>query len=143
MSGHCVPTLQRKKRFCEEHKTTCYFDCFRKDAGISLEKKIIPFLSLSHTQILGAHISLSLRGPLAIGQAGNLASPPLSTDLLEKERANDRCCRKPAPHSDLLRMKRQWLQLERILSCPYSAILSTDRTLAKASRFGRSAGINS
>ncbi|GBN08572.1 hypothetical protein AVEN_264852-1 [Araneus ventricosus] len=51
------------------------------------------------------------------------------TNLLGKERANDKCCRKPAPHSDLLRMKRQWLHLERILSCPYSAILSIDRTL--------------
>ncbi|GBM79466.1 hypothetical protein AVEN_138234-1 [Araneus ventricosus] len=47
------------------------------------------------------------------------------TNLLEKERAND----KPAPHSDLLRMKRQWLHFERIISCPYSAILSIDRTL--------------
>ncbi|GBO11499.1 hypothetical protein AVEN_17467-1 [Araneus ventricosus] len=51
------------------------------------------------------------------------------TNLLEKERANDKCCRKPAQHSDLLRMKRQWLHLERILSCPYSAVLSIDRTL--------------
>ncbi|GBM59174.1 hypothetical protein AVEN_18062-1 [Araneus ventricosus] len=51
------------------------------------------------------------------------------TNLLEKERANDKCCRKPAPHSDLLRMKRQRLHLERILSCPYSAILSIDRIL--------------
>ncbi|GBL89992.1 hypothetical protein AVEN_178396-1 [Araneus ventricosus] len=51
------------------------------------------------------------------------------TNLLEKERADFKCCRKPALHSDLLRMKRQWLHLERILSCPYSAILSIDRTL--------------
>ncbi|GBN18225.1 hypothetical protein AVEN_238928-1 [Araneus ventricosus] len=51
------------------------------------------------------------------------------TNLLEKERANDKCCHKPAPHSDLLRMKRQWLHLEWILSCPYSTILSIDRTL--------------
>ncbi|GBN79302.1 hypothetical protein AVEN_144710-1 [Araneus ventricosus] len=51
------------------------------------------------------------------------------TNLLKKERANDKCCRKPTPLSDLLRMKRQWLHLERILSCPYSAILSFDRTL--------------
>ncbi|GBM81186.1 hypothetical protein AVEN_35495-1 [Araneus ventricosus] len=51
------------------------------------------------------------------------------TNLLEKERANDKCCRKPAPHSDLLRMKRHWLHLERILSCPYSANFSIDRTL--------------
>ncbi|GBO30264.1 hypothetical protein AVEN_77142-1 [Araneus ventricosus] len=62
ISGHRVPTLHRKKRLCEEHKTTCYFVCFRKDAGISLEK-ILPFLSLSHTHILGAHISLCVRGP--------------------------------------------------------------------------------
>ncbi|GBM62580.1 hypothetical protein AVEN_224376-1 [Araneus ventricosus] len=48
-------------------------------------------------------------------------------NLLEKERANDKCCRKP--HSDILIMKMQWLHLERILSCPYSAILSIDRTL--------------
>ncbi|GBM30364.1 hypothetical protein AVEN_21480-1 [Araneus ventricosus] len=51
------------------------------------------------------------------------------TNLLEKERANDKCCRKPTSHSDLLRMKRQCLHLERILSFPYSAILSIDRTL--------------
>ncbi|GBM02548.1 hypothetical protein AVEN_178481-1 [Araneus ventricosus] len=51
------------------------------------------------------------------------------TNLLEKGRANDQFCRKPAPHSHLLRMKRQWLHLERIHSCPYSAILSIDRTL--------------
>ncbi|GBN46534.1 hypothetical protein AVEN_193053-1 [Araneus ventricosus] len=51
------------------------------------------------------------------------------TNLLEKERTIDKCCRKPTPHSDLLRMKRQWLQLKRIPSCPYSAILSIDRTL--------------
>ncbi|GBN83945.1 hypothetical protein AVEN_54281-1 [Araneus ventricosus] len=88
------------------------------------------------------------------------------TTLLKKEKANDKCCRKPAPHSEILRMKRQWLHLERILSCPYSVILSIDRTLemevgfvcsqnvprpcivhfhsskklqTKASRFGRSA----
>ncbi|GBM92007.1 hypothetical protein AVEN_63852-1 [Araneus ventricosus] len=61
-SGHRFPTLHRKKRLCEEHKTTCYSVCFRKDAGISLEK-ILPFLSLSHTHILGAHISLCVRGP--------------------------------------------------------------------------------
>ncbi|GBM01146.1 hypothetical protein AVEN_27244-1 [Araneus ventricosus] len=30
-----------------------------------------------------------------------------STNLLENERANVKCCRKPAPHSNLLRMKRQ------------------------------------
>ncbi|GBO31290.1 hypothetical protein AVEN_204471-1 [Araneus ventricosus] len=92
------------------------------------------------------------------------------TNLLEKERDNDKCCGKPVPHSDLLRMKRQWLHLERILSCPYSTILSIDRTLEmemvfhvhkmfhghalstsirerncrlKASRFGRSSGTNS
>ncbi|GBN21950.1 hypothetical protein AVEN_5063-1 [Araneus ventricosus] len=28
------------------------------------------------------------------------------TNLLEKERASDKCCRKPAPDSDHLRMKR-------------------------------------
>ncbi|GBM60013.1 hypothetical protein AVEN_147580-1 [Araneus ventricosus] len=50
-------------------------------------------------------------------------------NLLENERANDKCCRKPAPHSDLLIIKRQWLHLEWILSCPYSAILSIDRIL--------------
>ncbi|GBN57819.1 hypothetical protein AVEN_145108-1 [Araneus ventricosus] len=33
------------------------------------------------------------------------------------------------PNSDHLKMKRQWLHLERILSCPYSVILSIDRTL--------------
>ncbi|GBM43070.1 hypothetical protein AVEN_126159-1 [Araneus ventricosus] len=38
------------------------------------------------------------------------------TNLLEKERANDKCFHKPAPDSDLLSMKRQWLDLERILS---------------------------
>ncbi|GBN94442.1 hypothetical protein AVEN_149295-1 [Araneus ventricosus] len=47
MSGLCVWTLHRKKRLCEGHKTTCYFVCFRKDAGISLEKK--SYLSLSFT----------------------------------------------------------------------------------------------
>ncbi|GBN73619.1 hypothetical protein AVEN_91075-1 [Araneus ventricosus] len=52
-----------------------------------------------------------------------------TTNLLEKERANGKSCRKPAPHIDILRMKRQWLNLERILSCRYSAILSIDRTL--------------
>ncbi|GBN73233.1 hypothetical protein AVEN_138836-1 [Araneus ventricosus] len=51
------------------------------------------------------------------------------TNLLEKERANDKGCRKPAAHSDLSSMKRQWLHLKRILSCPYSAILSIDRSL--------------
>ncbi|GBN90918.1 hypothetical protein AVEN_239313-1 [Araneus ventricosus] len=51
------------------------------------------------------------------------------TDLLEKERANDKFYGKPASHSDLSRMKRQWLHLERIPSCPYSAILSIGRTL--------------
>ncbi|GBN80804.1 hypothetical protein AVEN_53872-1 [Araneus ventricosus] len=84
MSGLCVPTLHRKKSLCEGHKTTCYFVCFRKDAGISLGKKNLLFLSLSHTQILGAHISLCLRGPLAIGQAGNLASPPLFGHNIEE-----------------------------------------------------------
>ncbi|GBL93694.1 hypothetical protein AVEN_166743-1 [Araneus ventricosus] len=39
------------------------------------------------------------------------------TNLLKKERANDKCCCQPAPHSGLLIMKRQWLHLERILSC--------------------------
>ncbi|GBN78065.1 hypothetical protein AVEN_257069-1 [Araneus ventricosus] len=51
------------------------------------------------------------------------------TNLLEKERSTNKCCRKPATQSDLLRMKRQWLQLERIISDPYSEILSIDRTL--------------
>ncbi|GBO26454.1 hypothetical protein AVEN_148559-1 [Araneus ventricosus] len=51
------------------------------------------------------------------------------TNFLGKEMSNDKCCRKPEPHSGLLRMKRQWLHLERILSCSYSAILSIDRTL--------------
>ncbi|GBO31380.1 hypothetical protein AVEN_267246-1 [Araneus ventricosus] len=39
------------------------------------------------------------------------------TNLLQKEKVNNKCCRKPSPHSDLLRMKRQWLHLERIV-CP-------------------------
>ncbi|GBM07388.1 hypothetical protein AVEN_26468-1 [Araneus ventricosus] len=92
------------------------------------------------------------------------------TSLLEKERDSDKCSLKPAPHRDLLRMKRQCLHLERILSYLYSAILSIDRTLememdfvcpqnvpwpcisasirarncrAKASHFGRPAGTNS
>ncbi|GBM71739.1 hypothetical protein AVEN_269210-1 [Araneus ventricosus] len=47
----------------------------------------------------------------------------------KKEGANDKCCRKPAPHSERLKMKRQWLHLEWILSCLCSAILSIDRTL--------------
>ncbi|GBM09616.1 hypothetical protein AVEN_60255-1 [Araneus ventricosus] len=34
------------------------------------------------------------------------------TNLLGKERANDKCCLKPAPHSHLLRMKSQWLHLK-------------------------------
>ncbi|GBO29148.1 hypothetical protein AVEN_145791-1 [Araneus ventricosus] len=47
MTGHCVPTLHRKEKLCEEHKTTFYFVCFTKDAGISLEKN--SFISLSFT----------------------------------------------------------------------------------------------
>ncbi|GBL88078.1 hypothetical protein AVEN_19756-1 [Araneus ventricosus] len=53
----------------------------------------------------------------------------LKTNLLGKEKANDNCGRKPTPDSDLLRMKKQWLHLEWIHSCPYSAIVSIDRTL--------------
>ncbi|GBO20240.1 hypothetical protein AVEN_249426-1 [Araneus ventricosus] len=83
MSGHCVPTLHRKKRLCEEHKTTCYFVCFRKDAGISLEKNSSLSLSFTYTDP-GGHISLCLRGPLAIGQAGNLASSPLDTTHVQE-----------------------------------------------------------
>ncbi|GBO13361.1 hypothetical protein AVEN_229077-1 [Araneus ventricosus] len=51
------------------------------------------------------------------------------TNLLEEERASEKCCRKLAPHSDLSKIKRKYLHLERILSCSYSAILSMDRTL--------------
>ncbi|GBN24332.1 hypothetical protein AVEN_33967-1 [Araneus ventricosus] len=74
MSGHCVPTLHRKKRLCEEHKTTCYFVCFRKDAGISLEKNSSLYLSFTDP---GGPYQLMFKGSLAIWQAGNLASPPL------------------------------------------------------------------
>ncbi|GBN65052.1 hypothetical protein AVEN_116200-1 [Araneus ventricosus] len=51
------------------------------------------------------------------------------TNLLDTERTNDKYCRKPAPHNDLLRIKRQWLHLELIPSCSYSAILSIDKNL--------------
>ncbi|GBN98856.1 hypothetical protein AVEN_162872-1 [Araneus ventricosus] len=46
-----------------------YFIALEK---LTIEKEI--FLSLPH--FLGAQIVFCLRGPLAIGQAGNLASPP-------------------------------------------------------------------
>ncbi|GBM06001.1 hypothetical protein AVEN_132391-1 [Araneus ventricosus] len=62
MSGHCVPTLHRKKRSCEEHETTCYFVCFRKDAGISLEKKSSLSLSFTYTDPGGPY-QLMLKGP--------------------------------------------------------------------------------
>ncbi|GBM82991.1 Transposable element Tcb1 transposase [Araneus ventricosus] len=62
MSGHCVPTLHRKKRLCEEHKTTCYFDCFRKDAGISLEKNSSLSLSFTYTDPGGPY-QLFFMGP--------------------------------------------------------------------------------
>ncbi|GBM46684.1 hypothetical protein AVEN_261059-1 [Araneus ventricosus] len=59
MSGHCVQTLHRKKKLW--------------DAKISLEKN--SSLSLSYTY-------RNTGGPLAIGQAENLASPPLPLKCL-------------------------------------------------------------
>ncbi|GBM39365.1 hypothetical protein AVEN_119031-1 [Araneus ventricosus] len=44
---------------------------------LTIEKDF--FFSLPH--FLGAQIVFCLRGPLAIGQAGNLASPPLSIEI--------------------------------------------------------------
>ncbi|GBN44333.1 hypothetical protein AVEN_40042-1 [Araneus ventricosus] len=42
----------------------------------------VHYFSLLH--FLGAQIVFCLRGPLAIGQAGNLASPPLMTTNIER-----------------------------------------------------------
>ncbi|GBN71313.1 hypothetical protein AVEN_201369-1 [Araneus ventricosus] len=51
---------------------------------LTIEKEF--FFSLPH--FLGAQIVFCLRGPLAIGQAGNLASPPLRIHFVSLKLAN-------------------------------------------------------
>ncbi|GBN32499.1 hypothetical protein AVEN_89343-1 [Araneus ventricosus] len=52
------------------------------------------------------------------------------TNLIEKERANDKCCRKPAPHSDeSFEIEEEMVAFGPDSLLPFSEILSIDRTL--------------
>ncbi|GBN76350.1 hypothetical protein AVEN_51349-1 [Araneus ventricosus] len=69
VSGHCVPALHKKGCVRNIKLAAILSVCFRKDAGITLEKISSLSFSFTHTHILEAHIGLCLRANWQPGQS--------------------------------------------------------------------------
>ncbi|GBM97383.1 hypothetical protein AVEN_105095-1 [Araneus ventricosus] len=83
--GHIPTAINPQRRMWKAETWTFGTGLFYLYASekLTIEKEFSLF-SLSYTHFLGSKLSYVEKAPLAIGQAGNLASPPLAWDIINR-----------------------------------------------------------